>query len=137
MNRRALVPTILLVVTFLHGQTAVVQRNVNLRSNPSAADTPIALLTAPTPLTLLKSTKHNGSYHVRTAGGQEGWVWGKNVTLSALPTARLVPAEIYPDPSKTPGVANPNVTQDNIADDLCSKTWRTSQVRPPASYTTP
>jgi len=43
-------------------------------------------------------------------------------------------ASPLPDPSLTPGVRNPAVTQDNIADTICKDGW-TSTVRPPVSYT--
>lgn len=39
-----------------------------------------------------------------------------------------------PDPSLTPGVINPNVTQSNIAETVCVKGW-TKTIRPPANYT--
>jgi len=44
---------------------------------------------------------------------------------------------IFPDPDRTPGAPNPDITQDNIADNLCSTSWSTRLIRPPASYTTP
>ena len=40
-----------------------------------------------------------------------------------------------PDPTRTPGVANPDVTQDNIHETICVSGW-TDTVRPPSSYTT-
>ena len=52
-------------------------------------------------------------------------------------TAPIGIAALYPDSERTPGVPNPDVRQDNIADNLCSKTWSTSTIRPPASYTSP
>jgi hypothetical protein len=93
----------------------------------------------PASLTLLEPGKQNGFYHARTAAGQEGWVWAKNVKLSAAapPSTHLGPPEIYPDSSKTPGFANPGITQDNIADNLCNPNWSTKRVRPPTSYTNP
>jgi hypothetical protein len=45
------------------------------------------------------------------------------------------PVSIYP-PSPASGATNPDITQENIAETLCSKNWSTSKVRPPASYTT-
>jgi hypothetical protein len=44
---------------------------------------------------------------------------------------------IYPDRDRTPGAPNAEITQDNIADNLCSKSWSTTMVRPPTSYTNP
>jgi hypothetical protein len=37
----------------------------------------------------------------------------------------------------TRGYANPDITEDNIAENLCSPTWSTSAIRPPTSYTSP
>jgi hypothetical protein len=48
---------------------------------------------------------------------------------------RVGPAEIYPDAARTPGVTNSDVTQENIKDNICSKTWSTKLIRPPATYT--
>jgi hypothetical protein len=41
-----------------------------------------------------------------------------------------------PDPSCTPGVTNPDVTQDTIDQTICVSGW-TSTIRPPTSYTNP
>jgi hypothetical protein len=38
------------------------------------------------------------------------------------------------DPSRTPGVVNPDVTQQNTADTICKHGW-TRTIRPPTSYT--
>ena len=40
-----------------------------------------------------------------------------------------------PDPNCTPGVLNPDVTQDTIDSTICVSGW-TATVRPPSSYTT-
>jgi hypothetical protein len=39
-----------------------------------------------------------------------------------------------PDPYRTPGWANPNVTPDNIKQSICKSGW-TKTIRPPVSYT--
>lgn len=39
-----------------------------------------------------------------------------------------------PDPHRTPGALNPDVTQDNIARTVCVKGW-TKTIRPPTYYT--
>ncbi len=60
------------------------------------------------------------------------------ILLAHVPPAqphRIGPAEIYPDPVKTPGAANPQVTQQNIKDNICSRQWSTKLIRPPAGYT--
>ena len=41
-----------------------------------------------------------------------------------------------PDPNCTPGVLNPDVTQDTIDSTICVSGW-TSTIRPPTSYTNP
>ena len=50
------------------------------------------------------------------------------------PPRRIGPAEIYPDPVRTPGAANPQVTQRNIKDTICNRQWSTRLIRPPAEY---
>ena len=50
-------------------------------------------------------------------------------------SGRIGPAEIYPDSKLTPGAANPDVTQGNIQDNICSRQWSTKQIRPPSEYT--
>ncbi len=44
---------------------------------------------------------------------------------------------ILPDMTMTPGVTNPDITQNNIADNICNPSWSTKSIRPPVSYTTP
>jgi len=63
---------------------------------------------------------------------------GIGVLTAGAPHAqhrRIGPAEIYPDPVRTPGAANPEVTQRNIGDTICSRHWSTKLIRPPAQYT--
>jgi hypothetical protein len=45
------------------------------------------------------------------------------------------PADIYPDPERTPGAVNPEITQDNIRDTICNPRWSTRSIRPEARYT--
>jgi hypothetical protein len=49
--------------------------------------------------------------------------------------AHIGPADIYPDPSRTPGAVNPEITQDTIRQTICNPRWSTKSVRPDASYT--
>jgi uncharacterized protein YraI len=78
----------LLVATVASAQSVQVSRNVNLRSDPSTEYPAIRLLTpSEPPLTLVEPAQDSGYYHVRTAGGEEGYVWGRNVTVSAAPAA--------------------------------------------------
>jgi hypothetical protein len=63
---------------------------------------------------------------------------GIGILVAHVPPAqprRIGPAEIYPDPVRTPGTANPQVTQRNIGDTTCSRRWSTRLIRPPAQYT--
>lgn len=50
--------------------------------------------------------------------------------------ARMGPSDIYPDAARTPGATDPDITQDNIRDTICSPHWSTRSIRPPAEYTT-
>jgi hypothetical protein len=55
-------------------------------------------------------------------------------TAESVP-AHLGPAEIYPDPVRTPGATNPNITQDNIRETICNPRWSTKSIRPAEDYT--
>lgn len=71
-------------------QIVVVERNVNLREDPSTEHPPIRLLKPPTTLALIAESEEEGYYEVRTAEGEEGWVWTHNVRVEAgslAPTA--------------------------------------------------
>ncbi len=59
----------------------------------------------------------------------------KSTGLSAPGEARVGPADIYPDPARTPGATNPEITQDNLRETICNPRWSTKSIRPPASYT--
>ena len=52
-----------------------------------------------------------------------------------VPQQKAGPATIYPDSSQTPGAPNPDITQGNIADNICNKGWSTTSVRPSTSVT--
>ena len=43
-------------------------------------------------------------------------------------------ASVVADPLRTPGVVNPNVTQENISSTICKRGW-TATIRPPVDYT--
>lgn len=53
----------------------------------------------------------------------------------SLSGARLGPPDIYPDPERTPGAADPEITQANIQETICNPRWSTKMIRPPESYT--
>ncbi len=70
------------------GQTVTVSRDVNLRPEQTSAESPIRLLTpSEPPMTLLDPNVLDGYYHVRTTMGEEGYVWSRNVKVSATPAA--------------------------------------------------
>jgi len=70
-----------LYVGLAAGQTVTVGRNVNLRSDASTDKDPITSLAPGTKLRLLEPAPVGGYYHVQTANGQSGFVWGKNVKI--------------------------------------------------------
>jgi hypothetical protein len=93
----------LLWVTSAAAQTAVVKRNVNLRSKSSTDSGIIESLKPGDQLQLVSSSKNNGFYQVTAADGQEGWVWARNVTiLEATPTGVPSPAPSAPTTSPAP-----------------------------------
>ncbi len=49
--------------------------------------------------------------------------------------SRVGPPDIYPDPARTPGAINPDITQENIRETICNPRWSTKSIRPEASYT--
>ena len=89
--------------TVVSAQTATVIHNVNLRRDSSTDQAPIRLLKPPTKLQLLQTDPDDGYYNVRTAEGQEGWVWGKNVTIDLADVgpfgfiATVAPLSTIPD----------------------------------------
>jgi hypothetical protein len=95
---------VLLWTTVASAQTAAVTHNVNLRADASTGQPPIRLLTpSEPPLTVLDPTPNVGYLHVRTANNEDGWVWARNVHVSA--NARPpAPAPSLPPPS---GIVSP------------------------------
>ncbi len=86
------------------GQTATVRRNVNLRPDSSSEYPPIRLLTpSEPPLTLIDLNPESGYYHVKTATGEEGYVWSRYVHVTATPSAPAT--AIQPGPG-VPGSAS-------------------------------
>src|ERR1700686_692154 len=49
--------------------------------------------------------------------------------------ARVGPPNIYPDPARTPGAINPQITQENIRETISTPRWSTKSIRPEESYT--
>lgn len=59
------------------------------------------------------------------------------VQTSQVDNSSPVSAAVLPNPVLTPGVPNPDVTQDNIQENICNPQWTTKSIRPPVSYTNP
>jgi hypothetical protein len=103
-------------------QTAVVTRNVNLRIDASTDQAPIRLLRPPTRVTVLDQTLDDGYLHVKTAEGQEGWVWAANVRIEDVgaPTAPAgTPADAF---STTWARPTPNRSEFTSASGTCGPT---------------
>jgi hypothetical protein len=49
--------------------------------------------------------------------------------------AHVGPADIYPDPVRTPGATNPRISQQNIRETICNPRWSTRSIRPDENYT--
>lgn len=90
-------------------QTAVVTRNVNLRPDASSNGAPVETLQTGTRLELVEPQPTNRFFHVKTEGGTEGWAWSRNlrvqINTAAASAGHVGPANLYPDPSMTPGLA--------------------------------
>jgi hypothetical protein len=78
-------------------QEATAVRSVNLRPDPSTANSAVKLLQSGTRLTLLDPTTHDGFYHVKTEDDEEGWVWSKNITVSGNPSPQPSTSAICDD----------------------------------------
>jgi uncharacterized protein YgiM (DUF1202 family) len=77
-------------------QTATVTRNVNLRPDPSTDNDPIEKLKPPVQVQLVEQDPTDGYYHVTAPDGQDGWVWGKNISIRQDVTTN------QPTPTPTP-----------------------------------
>ena len=49
--------------------------------------------------------------------------------------AHVGPPDIYPDPARTPGAINLDISQENIRDTIYNPRWSTKSIRPEAGYT--
>jgi hypothetical protein len=96
----ALLLWFVLSVSIVFSQTAVVTRNVNLRPDPSTGNDPIEKLVPPAQLQLLEPDPTNGFYHVK-AGQDEGWVWGRNISIQS--GEQPSPPQPQPQPQPTVG----------------------------------
>jgi uncharacterized protein YgiM (DUF1202 family) len=105
----SLLAFLLLQASLTVAQNAVVTRAVNVRTDASKNSPPVEALKTGTQLQLVEPGPTNGFLHVKTGDGTEGWVWSRNLhvqTNSAARNAQHVgPANLYPDPNMTPGLA--------------------------------
>src|SRR6266700_785538 len=61
---------------------------------------------------------------------------GTRLPVSSEPVqSRVGPPDIYPDPARTPGTINADISQENIGETICNPRWSTKSIRPDASYT--
>jgi len=66
------------------GQIAVATRNVNLRPDASASETPLETVHKGDQVTVLDAgAKVNGYYHVQAADGKQGWVYARYVKVQS------------------------------------------------------
>jgi len=87
----SLVAAILLVPSLGAQSTATVTRDVNLRPDPSVEYPAVRLLLpSEPPLTLLDPLPHDGYYHVETSQGEVGYVWSKDVRVSATTPTTII-----------------------------------------------
>lgn len=56
-------------------------------------------------------------------------------TATITTVERAGPSWAYPDPHRTPGVANTDITEANKLETICNPNWSTRSIRPPSSYT--
>jgi hypothetical protein len=59
----------------------------------------------------------------------------KSVQTNEAAQLHVGPPDIYPDPARTPGAINPDITQENIRETICNPRWTTKSIRPDESYT--
>jgi len=77
----------------IHGQNAVVTRNVNLRAGPSTSNAIVERLEPENELWVLSPTRVAGYYEARAASGNQGWVYHTFIRITGEIT----------DPATAPG----------------------------------
>lgn len=78
-------------------QSAVVTRNVHLRAGPSTEHQILRTLHPGDEITVLTPAKTNNYWDVRTAGGEDGWVWSYNVRLVSADAGSPTPDDSMPE----------------------------------------
>jgi hypothetical protein len=111
----------------LTAQSVTVIRNVNLRPDPSSEYAPLRLLDpSEPPLTLVDPALESGYYRVRTAAGEEGYVWSSNV---------LVTVAAAPSPQEVTVVRDVNLRPDTIPNQPATRLLTRSE--PPLTLVDP
>jgi len=59
----------------------------------------------------------------------------KSPTGNEVAQPHVGPPDIYPDPARTPGAVNSEITQENIRETICNPRWSTKSIRPEENYT--
>lgn len=72
---------ILVLPTIARSQIAVVERNVNLRPEPSSDPPVIRKLRPPEEVLLIELAPTSGYLHVRTEPGEIGWIWSRQIRI--------------------------------------------------------
>jgi hypothetical protein len=86
---------------------AIVKHRATLRMEPSTENPPITTLQPPEDVELIDPSPTRGYYHVRTAEGDEGWVYSRNLEIvTANPAAAAAP----PAPARTPRQLTPEAS---------------------------
>lgn len=80
---------LLLSATAAFSQAGVVRRNSNLRKSATPASPSLKILHPGTTVSLISGRRKGGYYHVRIKDGTTGWVWGKNIHVSASKATTL------------------------------------------------
>lgn len=75
------------------GQEVIVRKDANLRADPSTSYPPEGKVHQGDKLTLLDPTPEHGYYQVKTASGQEGWVFSKSIRIVASPSPSQPPTD--------------------------------------------
>jgi SH3 domain-containing protein len=77
-------------------QQATLKRNSILRSDSSTSSQALEHLKAGARVTIEGAAPKNGYYRAKADDGQEGWVWGKNISLGSVANNPTQPASNSP-----------------------------------------
>jgi DNA-binding helix-hairpin-helix protein with protein kinase domain len=65
------------------------------------------------------------------------WFWPRSLPAQShiLRPSGAGSRRVYPDPARTPGATNPDISQANIGGTICNPAWSTRNIRPLGSFT--